>query len=255
MTDPALFGDAYSDLYGGAGEPPLEDFTTRLYGRLPEVYRYLDETADGGPVPLRGYVSLLGDVANEVEVLFDRIDYRTLEEGGTASDASDLVKADRAEDAWLPWLAQLVGAYFEGTGDVAGRRAIVDAASSGWRAGTRDAIAAAAKSVLTGTQSLRVDTHYQGNPWYVRLVTRSSESPSSTVVLQAVVRRRAKPAGVRLFHTAYEATWTQILAIRSTWSGWNGAGTWARLMETGLPDQVNTGSAALHLTPSPATVT
>ena len=223
-----------------APRPAVSATTTRLYERLPELYRRADEAADAGPngYPLLRYLSLIVDQLGDLEVLVDRIDYVPEEDGGAAGDTSDLTDPLGADEAWLPWLAQLVGTdYGRLTGlDLTGRRLALAGAASGWRAGTREGIAAAVRPLLTGTRFVRVQSHLGGDPWRVEIRTRVSETPvSSAEVIAAVVRAQAKPAGVELVHTPYEAAWSDIEAVNPTWADVEAQGSWTEIEESGAP--------------------
>jgi hypothetical protein len=223
--------------YGG-GLYGLDDlgshFTQRLYNRLPTLYRDADTT----PQQLLRFISLLGDQADEVETLTYRIGYQAPDDGGAAGDTSDLTDPTAADTAWLPWLAQLVGVRAPVSNDLQALRDAILYATTGWRAGTRAAIAGAAKSALTGTRYVHVYDHSISSPgdgteWDVLLVTRITETPDVPAVLQAVVDGHAKPAGVTLHHRAYSATWAAVDAAYPTWADRNGL-TWAHYEETGL---------------------
>jgi hypothetical protein len=207
----------------------------RLWERLPEHYRLADEGPQGAGLSdhpmyrwLAGVCRQLGDV----EKLVDRFD---TEVGGT-SDLTDPVTADVA---WLPWLAQLVGVSLRADLTEMEARDAIRYASSGWRAGTKSAIADAAKTELTGTRFARVYDHSvytpgDGGVWDVLIVTRSTETPNVGAVLTAVTRRGAKPAGVVLHHRAYEAAWDTVTATYPTWNALQAAGSFDRIQEAGL---------------------
>jgi hypothetical protein len=209
--------------------------TTRVYERLPELYRRADEAQDSGPsgYPLLRFLSLLGDQLGELETLVDRVGYFPADEGGVPGDTSDLTDPVTADDGWLGWLGQLVGVDVASI-PAAARRAAVAGASAGWRAGTADGIASAAQSVLTGTRYVRVIPHYTGDPWKVEVRTRVSETPDPAAVIPAIVAARAKPAGVELVHTQYEATWDAIVAENPTWADLE-PDTWTGIEEAGAP--------------------
>lgn len=88
--------------------PAVAEFTDRWFDALPAVYRSADEAQDGGAdgYPLLRFLSLLGDQAGEVETLVDRI---ALHDDGTGDWRSDLANPAAADDAWLAWIAQMVG--------------------------------------------------------------------------------------------------------------------------------------------------
>lgn len=218
-----------------APRPTTSSTTTRIYERLPELYRRADEEQDGGPAgyPLLRFLSLMADQLGDLETLVDRVAYFPPDEGGVPGDTSDLTDPATADLGWLVWLGQLVGVDAEAL-DVSVRRAAVAGASAGWRAGTRKAIASAAASVLTGTRYVAVESHYGGDPWVIEVRTRVSETPDASAVIPAIVAARAKPAGVELVHTQYEATWAAIEAENPTWADLE-PDTWTGIEESGMP--------------------
>jgi len=215
--------------------PAVSATTTRIYERLPEFYRVADEEQGAGPngYPLLRYLSLIADQLGDLETLVDRVAYFPPDEGGVPGDTSDLTDPATADLGWLGWLGQLVGVD-AGTLDVSIRRQAVANASAGWRAGTREAIATAARSVLTGTRYVAVESHYGGDPWRIEVRTRVSETPNASLVVPAIVAARAKPAGVELVHTQYEATWAAIETANPTWAHLE-PDTWTGIEESGMP--------------------
>lgn len=216
--------------------PPAGAATDRLYGRLPDHYRDADAGLD---YPLYRWLAGLGAVLSQVEDLIDRIDYVAPGDGGAAGDTSDLVDPTVADVDWLPWLAQLVGVQLSPALSEAEKRDAILYASAGWRAGTKSAVAAAAKTELTGTRYAKVYDHSvsvpgDGGMWDVLIVTRTSETPDPSRVLAAVVRRGAKPAGVVLHHRAYEASWDTVVSTYPTWAALEAAGSWIKIQEAGL---------------------
>lgn len=208
----------------------------RLYNRLPEHYRTADEQAGW---PLYRWIAGITSQLGAVEALRDRIDYATVDDGGAPGDTSDLTDPLTADLRWLPWLAQLVGVQLRADLTDAEMRDAIRYASSGWRAGTKGAVADAAKTELTGTRAARVYDHTvfapgDGGAWDVLIVTRPSETPDVTRVLRAVERRGAKPAGVVLHHRAYEASWDTVEASFPTWTDIRNAGSWNTVQEAGI---------------------
>lgn len=213
--------------------PPAGRAVDDFYDALPEHYREADEPL-GYPLYrwMAGPLSQLGVVTT----LIDRFTYDpAIPEDGTTSDLTD---PETADPEWLPWLAQLVGVPLPAGLSTAEARDAVRFASAGWRAGTKASIAAAARTALTGSQFARVFDHSisdpgNGGPFDVMVVTVSSETPSSAAVLDAIVRRGAKPAGVVLHHRDYESSWDAIATnLGTTWA--DVAGPWNRIMEAGL---------------------
>jgi hypothetical protein len=223
-------------------EPIFTDATERAYAALPAVHREEDRLQPD-PVagyPLKRWLSGLGDQVGEVDELIARIDFETPDAMEYPEQAvSELADPDLADAAWLPWLAQLLGVR-RGTLTDAGLRDAIRGAVSGFRAGTKGAIAAAASTVLTGTRAVAVYDHSISDPgdgggeWDVLIVTRASETPGGAAsVLNAVAAANAKPAGVILRHAGTDVQWSVLIANRPTWAAWNGK-TRTQIVETGM---------------------
>lgn len=215
--------------------PDVAPITERLYADLPELYRLADRAQPDGPdgYPLLRWLSLIVDQAGDVDELADRFD-----PVDNPSGTSDLVDPATADAAWLPWLANLVGAKLSPSLSEAETRDAIANPSSGWRAGTKPALAAAARTALTGSRFAEVRDHTvtmtapgEGGVWDVLLVTRTSETADLAAVLEAVDVKGGKPAGVVLRHEAYEATWETFEAAYPTWADLEGR-TWRTIEET-----------------------
>lgn len=152
-------------------------------------------------------------------------------------DTSDLGDPTTADAAWLPWMAQLVGVDLNPDLTPTQARDAVRYASAGWRAGTRSAVADAARSELTGTKYAAVYDHSisgigNGGVWDVLVVTRPTETPDPNAVLAAIVAKGAKPAGVVLHHRSFESTWDTVVAVNPTWADYTE--TWDQIQEAGF---------------------
>jgi hypothetical protein len=184
--------------------PDVKPLTDRVYDLLPAAYRDADEPLGW---PLLRWLSLLVDQGDETAVLLDRFD--------PIDGPSHLTDPDLGDAEWLPWQAQMVGAYLSpGMGETA-MRDTVRTAVAGFRVGTKGAVADAARSALIGARYVKVHPHSitepgNGGQWDVLLITRVSDTPNVQAVLDAVVEKRAKPAGVVLHHRAYSATYAQV---------------------------------------------
>lgn len=268
---------------GDGQVPEMSTLADRLYGRLPEVYRRFD--AEDQTWTLKRYIAAMFMQGGEIDDVIERIagerpvgpatpepwGLRGFEleqwRANRTSRPSALADPSQADAAWLPWLAQLVGATLDPGATEQEKRDTIRYATSGWRGGTRAAIADAAKTALTGTRYARVVPHMKpgmsgglqaGLIWDITIVTRASETPDANAVLGAVLRKGVKPAGVVLWHAVYEATWDQIEAIYPMWF-MREALTWDEQAQAGLmyeatPDndipnpsfEVNTTGWAAH---------
>lgn len=218
-------------------EPVYSDACERIWARLPEYLR----NADSPAFVFKTWMSGVADELGTITTLLDRIDYTSIEDGGAVGDTSDLVDPNTADPAWLPWLAQAVGVTLGPTLTVAEQRAAIAGVSTGFMAGTKTAVAQAAQTELTGTKYVKIYDHSTSSSalggatiWDVLVVTRTSETPNTAAVLDAIVRKGAKPAGVTLWWKSFDTSWTQLEQAYPTWNDWEAANPWDHLQETGL---------------------
>jgi hypothetical protein len=212
-------------------EPIFTEATERTYERLPGVYRFEDTKTDW---TMKRYLSGICLPLNELDVLIDRFRYTPEDDGyfDTIDLSSALVDPDFADTAWLPWLAQLVGVNFDYLQDEATQRERIKHAFEGARPGSEAAIIQAAQTVLTGTKTVYVYPHSDlggigaGTQWEVLIRTIAAETTGD--VVEAVTNLGAKPAGVKLYHETYGASWDTIEAAAPTWADWE-ALTWEEL--------------------------
>ena len=240
--------------------PVFSTTTERVYDKLPDVYRETDEQND---YQFKKYISSICDVLGDVDLLVERLRYRSQIElemrkryaqrfstytqpdrvanAPILGSTSDLVDPRSANSAWLPWLGQLVGVYIDPNMQDFDARDAIYYASSGFRAGSKNALEKAARSVLTGSRYAVALPHTKvvdgqlipGSTWDVTILTRADESPSSFIVLQAVNKQTLKPAGVQLYHRVYTASWDALEASLPYWSDWNTT-TWDQIELAGI---------------------
>lgn len=140
---------------------------------------------------------------------------------------SALVDLTRAPSYALPWIAQIVGATtIEGLSDADQRIRI--ASRSNQVRGTKQAFIDAAKLHLTGTKTILFRERDGGDPYALRIVSYTSETPNPAQTLADLLAQ--KPAGIILTHqvlagqdwlavrTNY-ATWADVKAHYATWNG------------------------------------
>lgn len=223
----------------------------RVWERLPRVYRIMDEQTGW---QFKRYLSGLLTPLASIDELTERLRGNRpvgpaivpwdLDEEATARWTtartminSALTDPDLADPEWLAWLAQLVGATLDPASGLAERRDTIRYATSGYRGGTTQALADAAKSALTGSRYVLVQPMTRGDGtvgsvWDVTLRTRTSETPDPQAVLDTVLRKGAKPAGVRLWHASFGTSWDRIEALYPTWTDWEKR-TWDQIEEVG----------------------
>lgn len=206
-------------------KPAVGVTSDRMYRRLPEFYRVADIGQDYALLRL---IASVNDQVSDMEEIVN----------GWYQNAT-LVDPQHADVTWLPWLAQLVGVELNTATTEQAQRDAIQYASAGWSAGTKQAMMAAAQSALTGTKHVElytrsVTTAGDGTVWDILLVTSLLETPSVPAVLQAVVDKGAKPAGVVLHHRAYSITWATFEATYPTWNAIEAKGSWQAIENTGL---------------------
>jgi hypothetical protein len=253
----------HEPLPGDSTVPYMSILADRLYQRLPEVYRTMD--ANNSDWPLKRYLGGMLATAGAIGDTFTQIrgdfpigpaapapwalsaDELAIWQANRVNRPSALGDPGQADPRWLPWMAQLVGAPLDPGASVQEQRDTIAFATSGWRGGTRQAIADAARTALTGSMYAQVVPHVvpsdnggldTGGVWDITIITRSSETPDPGAVLDAVLRKGVKPAGAVLHHATYGASWAQIEAVYPTWADWNAA-TWAQIEQAGLAYAVN----------------
>lgn len=249
-------------------EPIYTVTTERIYARLPEFYRTLDAQ---NQYAFKTYISSFGDVLHEIEQLVARIQYIPPEDQTDFNESldalytytrppgvetskygyapvgstSDLLDGRTADDEWLLYLGQLVGADLRHVHDMDARRDAVIRNILGFRAGSRQALEDATKNVLTGDKFVRIYPHRNGagnsissigTQWDILIVTKPSETPPGSAVIDEILRKNAKPAGVVLHHIVYGAIWSDIQTMFPSWSTLETTGkTWVNI-ETGNAD-------------------
>jgi hypothetical protein len=204
-------------------EPIYSETTERLWEeQIPGVYRFEDARNDW---TMKKYVGSFGDVLSEVDVLVDRIKYVPPEDDPGPTDLySDLVDPWQADAEWLPWLAQLVGVKFRAGLAVSDQRTQIATAIGGVRAGTPQAIAQVVQTILTGTKTVYIYPRSNlggidaGSQWEVLILTLSEETTADVVA--TVIAAGAKPAGIKLYHDNYGASWNTQEAAYTTWTAW-----------------------------------
>ena len=230
--------------------PVMSTLVDRLYSRLPRIYRILDQQNGWAfKLWLGAALSFGGEIDDMIELVRGSrplgpavpepwdLDPEDLDRWREAREVrmSLLADPESAPTEWLPWLAQLVGAYLPAGASLAERRDIIGGA--GYRAGTRGAIADAARSALTDSRYVTVIPHQAGYAvgtiWDLTIRTRSTETPDPAEVLATIVRKGAKPAGARLWHTTFGTSWDRIEALFPTWEDWDAA-TWTKIEEAGV---------------------
>jgi hypothetical protein len=246
---------------GSASAPFISNAAQRMWERLPQIYRILDAN---NAWALKRYLAGATSFAGDIDVMIERM--RGARPVGPATpepwdlDAAELARwreararrpshltdPDLAEPEWLPYLAQLVGAYLDPAASLVERRDIIRFATSGYRGGTRAALADAARSALTGSRYVLVQPATRGDGaagtvWDITLRTRASETPDPNAVLATVIRKGAKPAGVVLWHATFGTSWDRIEALYPTWTDWESR-TWDQMEEVGatyaVPDNL-----------------
>lgn len=242
-------------------EPTFSTTTERLYSQLPDVYR---DTDAGQGYGFKQYLASIGDVLGDVDLLVARFRYLASTDRVMAKRyaqrftqysqqdrvkgapeigaTSDLVDPLAADEVWLPWIGQLVGVKITPNMGVLEARDAIAFASTGYRSGSKYALEKAVRLVLSGSKYAVALPHTKvdgngniiaGTVWDLTILTRSAESPPSAQILAQIDKPTVKPAGVKLYHRTYTASWDALEAALPYWKDWNTT-TWDALEQIGL---------------------
>lgn len=240
--------------------PTYSVTTERLYDKLPDLYKETDANND---YQFKKYISAVVDYLGDVDLLVARLRYlsqidlaqqkryaqkntiythpdRTLGAPPLGS-TSDLVDPRAADESWLPWLGQFLGVKITPQMNIFESRDAISYASTGFRAGSKDALEKAVRAVLSGSKYAVALPHtaviggniVPGTLWDLTILTRNSESPSSEVILATINKPTVKPAGVKLYHRTYQASWDALEASLPFWKDWE-TSTWDQIEQAGL---------------------
>lgn len=160
--------------------------------------------------------------------------------GAMLQDADQVVSDDdtypgwaRAMDpavcpaAWLPWLAWVYGVTLVPNSSEQQQRDTITNLPPHQR-GTRASLIAAAQQHLTGNKLVDF-IERDGDAWQLAVVTRTSETPSTALVLAALLEQ--KPAGIILTYTATDSQpWD---ATVDTWDS-TGTTTWDQTLTSDI---------------------
>jgi hypothetical protein len=255
----------YDDNYG----PEYSVSTERMYRRLPEVYRHLDRQ---NAYQFKKYISAIADQLSDIDTLVARLEYVSPDKmamrrlTGTKyntyvrpagiedpafgwspiEETSDLFDGRTADEAWLPYIGQIIGANLTGMSTVAERRDAVINNYLGFRAGSVEALANATLSALTGTKYVRIYPHrdglagsttHEGTMWDILIITKASETPGgASSIIDAITSKGAKPAGVVLHCITYSLIWSSLQTTFDTWTKIENTLTWENLESQNADD-------------------
>lgn len=189
--------------------PVVSDAAEDLYAALEPAFTQYDEGLDWPALNLcAAFVS--GDIDLIYQLVLD-------------SDAGPgwqiLLDPDRCPAAFLPWLAQVVGATLRPDMDEAARRAAIKSPEAFGR-GTIEAIEAVAKRRLTGTKTVIVEERYTGLAWRLRIVTLEEETPDPALT-ESEITAEQKPIGILLyFNRRVNWIWGEV-RVEPAWDTWS----------------------------------
>jgi hypothetical protein len=203
-------------------------FTQRVYQSLPAFYRALDAAINDSSnptTPLYRWLSGPGDVAGEIQTLFERFLFIAPPDGGPSSglhSTSDLVDPVTADDMWIPWLAQIVGLNPTGQ-TVASLRTQIEAGGGFENGSTKGLIAAIRAFIGSLTAPILIIGSYTSR-WTIFVGVRPADVASLSGLLAAIAP--LAPAGCT-FDVEYGArTWAQWQADYPTWTAEQADTTW-----------------------------
>ncbi|QIN94361.1 minor tail protein [Arthrobacter phage Abba] len=194
----------------GADEVPVHPWTLAWWGTLPHAYRDADAAQDP-PYPLLRWMDGIGRIAGQMRELSDSL------------WAGDLTDVEKAPDAAVRWLAQMLGIdetqRARSTADL--RNYLADLTLTGRPAvGTRAAIAEVARRYLTGDRQVGVMPSAT-TPHTIVLLVRATEVPNGGDLAAFAATIKAAgvvPAGHNLIAVNAVPTWDEWQAAAgATW--------------------------------------
>lgn len=198
--------------------PEVGSYAEALYEQLAPL-AYADEENDWALLLL---CEAIGRLFQPVEDL--------VRDQGDDPGWSQLVDIDRCPDAFLPWLAQLVGVQIDvGTSADVQRERI--RSTDGFRRGTLAAFKAAPLPHLTGSRRVFVEER-AGSAYRILVTTRADETPDPAAVESALLEQ--KPAGIVLdYSTVSGEVWDEVTG-GLTWDDVDPGVTWDDLDTTSI---------------------
>jgi hypothetical protein len=199
-------------------------FLREVVPYMPEVFSEFDKQATDPTFPMYRFMEIGTGYANLAFNQQLHYQYRDNESGFDLDDndtRSGLTDPLFADDVHLPWLSQFAGLAQRETNvsSLLSGYAITDpdeienfirwqvaTAFFGRKAGSFEALRETVKYALTGTKFTTVYKHYLGNPWHIKIYTKTDETPggvegqSSQIILDLM--QKAKPVGYEVFHEA-----------------------------------------------------
>lgn len=168
--------------------PVTTPYQEELYAALGVANTYADEALGW---PLLNYCGAVASMFDQIEAIA-----RDLDDGtpGWAIIMNPDLAAQYAPE-FLPWLGQFVGVQVDTTLSIADQVTQIKV-KDGFRRGTSDAFAEAAKLYLTGTKYVLLKERYGGDAYKIFVRTLISETPNEAQVLAAMLAQ--KPAGIVL---------------------------------------------------------
>lgn len=191
--------------------PELNDFATLLYDRL-EPLAYADSTQSYS----------LAHLCQAIGIMYEDL-YDVL---GGDNPWSVLFDVENIPLAFLPFLAQFLGARIPAGSDEETARSYVRT-PSGLERGTVASIVAATQRTLTGGKNVVIIERQGGNAYDLLIHTRVAETPDAAATEASIITQ--KPAGIILSYVVSDdEAWDEAVA---DWDDVPGR-TWASVSDT-----------------------
>jgi hypothetical protein len=187
---------------------------------MPGFYAEYDALQENPRYPMFRFIDVLTDaIADTMFSYSEWFEYeeREVPAGITKDDPRMLSRVANykvVRDEYVQWLAQFSGnklrkqVYYLGAPVIPEenledfRTWQLSPAGYGSGAGTQQAIREAVQFVLTGTKTVIISQISGGDPWAIKIITITSESPDSEIILAAA--EPARPLGYSLSHESVE---------------------------------------------------
>ena len=180
--------------------PDVEDFPPLVQ----QAYKALGPWARADES--KDLLLLVDSIFNQISSLFDLVS-----DSETHTGWGKILDAHEVPDWAISWLAQFLGIDVPLNVAPSIQRERLLNPSTGWERGTPQAVRAAVRRVLSGSQYVEIYERAGGEAYVFEVRTVASQSPDLQVIIDEV--NKVKPAGLIMTHA-----FTEYISESGTWA-------------------------------------